>query len=136
MRERSKLIEADLFGNSGGAGIQDAAGFWINQVDADGQTIINAARSLRQGVKLTGLTLFRFDSNLRFKERVEAASAELEPGQWVFRGVKRYRMTLPPVAQDDVATTPEDTPVAEPAPMEKFIETMRRGAAAPAVRVR
>ena len=33
-------------------------------------------------------------------------------------------------------TGADDSPVAEPAPLEKFIETMRRGAAAPAIRVR
>jgi hypothetical protein len=31
---------------------------------------------------------------------------------------------------------PDDSPVAEPAPLEKFIETMRKGASAPAIRVR
>lgn len=31
---------------------------------------------------------------------------------------------------------PDTAPVAEPAPIEKFIETMRRGAAAPSIRVR
>ena len=99
LRERSKQIESQLFGNSSGGGIQDATGFWINQIDSDGQTIINAARSVQQGIRLTGITLFRFDSNQRFTERVEATSADLEPGQWVFRGVRRFRMTSPPVTQ-------------------------------------
>ena len=31
---------------------------------------------------------------------------------------------------------PAETPVAAPAPLEKFIDTMRRGASAPAIRVR
>ena len=51
-------MEAQLFGSAPGGGIQDASGFWINQVNSDGQAIINAARSEQQGVRLTGLTVF------------------------------------------------------------------------------
>ena len=63
LRELSKRMEAELFGSAPGGGIQDASGFWINQVDSDGQCIINAARSEQQGVRLTGLTVFRFDND-------------------------------------------------------------------------
>ena len=58
LRELSKRMEAELFGSAPGGGIQDASGFWINQVNSDGQAIINAARSEQQGVRLTGLTVF------------------------------------------------------------------------------
>ena len=54
LRELSKRMEAELFGSAPGGGIQDASGFWINQVNSDGQVIINAARSEQQGVRLTG----------------------------------------------------------------------------------
>ena len=54
LRELSKRMEAELFGSAPGGGIQDASGFWLNQVTNDGQTIINAARSEQQGVRLTG----------------------------------------------------------------------------------
>ena len=64
LRELSKRMEAELFGSAPGGGIQDASGFWINQVTNDGQSIINAARSEQQGVRLTGLTVFRFDTDL------------------------------------------------------------------------
>src|SRR4029077_14407872 len=64
LRELSKRMEAELFGSAPGGGIQDASGFWLNQINSDGQTIINAARSEQQGVRLTGLTVFRFDAEL------------------------------------------------------------------------
>ncbi|MBR1176024.1 MULTISPECIES: LPS export ABC transporter permease LptG [Bradyrhizobium] len=99
LRELSKRMEAELFGSAPGGGIQDASGFWLNQVTSDGQTIINAARSEQQGIRLTGLTLFRFDTEQHFVERVEAREAELEPGQWIFRGVRRYTLNGPPVEQ-------------------------------------
>ena len=47
----------------------------LNQVNPDGAVVINAARSEQQGVRLTGLTLFRFDNENHFKERIEARPA-------------------------------------------------------------
>jgi len=107
LRELSKQMEAELFGSAPGGGVQDAAGFWINQANTDGQAIINAARSEQQGVRLTGLTVFRFDNNDQFKERIEAKQATLEEGQWLFKSVRRYTLNNPPVDQDTwtLATT-------------------------------
>src|SRR5712691_13422771 len=90
LRELSKRMEAELFGSAPGGGIQDASGFWINQVNSEGQAIINAARSEQQGVRLTGLTVFRFDPDFRFKERIEAREATLEEGRWLFKSARRY----------------------------------------------
>jgi lipopolysaccharide export system permease protein len=100
LRELSKKMEAELFGSAPGGGLQDAAGFWINQVTTEGQAIINAARSEQQGVRLTGLTVFRFDPDFTFKERIEAREATLEDGYWLFKGVRRYSLDAPAVDQD------------------------------------
>ena len=100
LRELSKKMEAELFGSAPGGGLQDASGFWINQVTNEGQAIINAARSEQQGVRLTGLTVFRFDSNSLFKERIEAREASLEDGRWLFRDVRRFTLNSPPVDQE------------------------------------
>jgi len=102
LRELSKRMEAELFGSSPGGGIQDASGFWLNQVNSDGQWIINAARSEQQGVRLTGLTLFRFGPGpkLEFEERIEAREASLEEGRWAFKTVRRYSLNRPPVDQE------------------------------------
>jgi lipopolysaccharide export system permease protein len=110
LRELSKRMEADLFGSAPGGGVQDAAGFWINQVTAEGQVIINAARSEQQGVRLTGLTLFRFDTENRFKERIEAREATLEEGRWRFTSVRRYSLDAPPVEQDSLFLPTSLTP--------------------------
>jgi lipopolysaccharide export system permease protein len=107
LRERSKQMEAELFGNAPGGGVQDASGFWINQSNSDGQAIINAARSEQQGIRLTGLTVFRFDPELQFKDRIEAREATLEDGRWVFKSVRRYTLDAPPVDEETMflATT-------------------------------
>ena len=106
MQERAKGMETQIF-SGGGPNLQDAAGFWINQVTTEGQTIINAARSQEQGQRLTGLTVFRYDPSGPFKERIEAREATLEPGQWVFKGVRRYGLDTPMVEEDTftLATT-------------------------------
>jgi lipopolysaccharide export system permease protein len=105
LRELSKRMEAELFGSAPGGGVQDASGFWINQVNSEGQAIINAARSEQQGVRLTGLTVFRFDSDYRFKERIEAREATLEEGRWLFKSARRYTLDGPPVYQDSFFLT-------------------------------
>ena len=110
LRELSKRMEAELFGSAPGGGIQDAAGFWLNQINTDGQSIINAARSEQQGVRLTGLTLFRFDTNGVFKERIEAREATLEDGYWQFKNARRYTLDEPPVEEASFRLTTSLTP--------------------------
>ena len=110
LRELSKRMEAELFGSAPGGGIQDASGFWLNQVNGDGQWIINAARSEQQGVRLTGLTVFRFDPDLQFKERIEAREATLEEGRWLFKSVRRYSLDQPPIDQETFYVTTTLTP--------------------------
>ncbi|OJU25112.1 MAG: LPS export ABC transporter permease LptG [Nitrobacter sp. 62-13] len=100
LRELSKRMEAELFGSAPAGGLQDASGFWINQVTHEGQAIINAARSEQQGVRLTGLTVFRFDPDSRFRERIEAREATLEEGRWLFKDVRRFTLDSPPVEQE------------------------------------
>jgi lipopolysaccharide export system permease protein len=110
LSELSKRMEAELFGSAPGGGVQDAAGFWINQVNSEGQAIINAARSEQQGVRLTGLTVFRFDTAFQFKERIEAREATLEDGHWLFKSVRRYSLDAPPIDQDSWSLSTSLTP--------------------------
>ena len=110
LRELSKRMEAELFGGVSGGGLQDASGFWINQVTEDGQAIINAARSEQQGVRLTGLTVFTFDPHSKFKERIEAREAALEDGRWLFKGVRRFTLDNPPVEQETLVLPTSLTP--------------------------
>src|SRR5258708_36457916 len=106
LREISKRMEAELFGSASGGGLQDAAGFWINQINSDGQVIINAARSEKQGARLTGLTLFRFDTDYQFKERIEAREATLAEGEWLVKSGRRYSLNAPPIEQDSFVLPP------------------------------
>ena len=110
LRELSKRMEAELFGSAPGGGLQDASGFWINQINSEGQAIINAARSEQQGVRLTGLTVFRFDPDFQFRERIEAREASLEEGRWLFKGARRFSLDKPPIDQESFVLSTTLTP--------------------------
>src|SRR6266481_4876349 len=71
---------------------------------------INAARSEQQGARLTGLTLFRFDADGHFKERIEAREATLEEGHWLFKSVRRYSLDAAPIDQDSFELPTSLTP--------------------------
>jgi lipopolysaccharide export system permease protein len=83
MREWSKRLEADIFQQQE-SGLQQRSpiGFWVRQRSDDGQSIIYAASSQEQGVRLDGVSVFTFDPNGRTQERIEAKHAVLEPGHW------------------------------------------------------
>jgi lipopolysaccharide export system permease protein len=108
MQERAKQMEAELFGDR--IGLQDASGFWINQVTDEGQAIISAASSQDQGAHLTGLTVFRFTSDGEFKERIEAREATLEPGMWRFLAARRYTLDNPASEQTTITLRTNLTP--------------------------
>jgi lipopolysaccharide export system permease protein len=96
LQERAQRLEDELFGRqqtpAGGSG----SGLWVRQRSADGQAIINANSSREQGVRLGGVTVFTFDGSGHFQERVEAATALLEPGAWRLEDVRVYTAGAPP----------------------------------------
>lgn len=108
LQERSKYMEAELFGAT--AGVQPAQGFWISQATADGQAIINAAGSQNQGQRLTGVTIFRFTQEGRFAERIEAREATLETGYWNLLDARSYGNETPPVAHESLQLPTSLTP--------------------------
>ena len=122
LRERSTQLEAE-FSQQGG--FRTSAGnFWIRQRSDDGQAIINAKSSRQQGVELGGVTIFRFDPNGTFRDRIEAKSAVLEPGFWRFdearihangvasvdRDTYRIKTTLTRAQVGESFATPETVP--------------------------
>jgi lipopolysaccharide export system permease protein len=96
MQERSKAYEAELFGQNQLA-LRGLGGvFWISQRSDDGQAIVSAKSSVAQGVTLSGVTVFTYDTAGHFKQRIEARAAQLEPGSWLLRDARVYELsTLP-----------------------------------------
>jgi lipopolysaccharide export system permease protein len=96
MREWSKKLEADMFGDKQSAMQQSTQGFWVRQKSVDGQSIVYAASSQEQGVRLDGVSVFTFDTGGRALERIEAKRASLETGFWRLEGVRIYASGVPP----------------------------------------
>jgi lipopolysaccharide export system permease protein len=93
--ERSKYLEAELSGERAPGVQTNSGGFWVRQLSTSGQSIINAASSRDQGVRLDTVSIFTFDPSGRFLERVEAKSAALEKGHWRLDDARIYSLNAP-----------------------------------------
>ncbi len=110
LQERSKRFEAELFGQAENAPNQSGGTFWVGQRTDDGQTIINAMGSRNQGLNLNGVSIFSFDVDGHFKQRIEARAAALEPGAWRLRDARIYAVGVLPTDQTEYRLKTSLTP--------------------------
>jgi lipopolysaccharide export system permease protein len=125
LQERSKQLEVEYLGGNRESSLHNAGGdFWVRQRYADGSSIINAATSSEQGVRLGGITAFTFDASGHFLERIEAKTAVLESGFWRLadariyasnaapqdRGEYRLKTSLTPEQVRETFASPESVP--------------------------
>lgn len=80
MKQRADLIEAKLFGRTGT--VQSDGTLWIRQSGIDGEAILRAHSAIASATKLQSVIAYIYQPNGKFEERVQAASASLEPGVW------------------------------------------------------
>jgi len=100
MHERSKRLEAEMMGEVPSALMREGSGgFWVRQRSADGAAVINAKSSRDQGAQLGGVSVYTFDNEGEFQERIEAKSATLEQGYWQLDDARIYAAGSPPVLQ-------------------------------------
>ena len=78
-KEQADRIETDLF--KGGRTVTNAS-MWIRQRSVDGQAILRAEQSSDSGSRLSTVSVFVYNADGSFLERVDAASAELKQGYW------------------------------------------------------
>jgi len=90
LHERSKRLEADMQGATLSALQQSNSGFWVRQKSNDGAAIINAISSREQGTRLGGVSVYTFDNSGHFQDRIEAKSAALQEGYWLFEDARIY----------------------------------------------
>jgi lipopolysaccharide export system permease protein len=99
LRERSVRLEESVFNAEGG--VQGSGGsFWVRQRGDDGQAIISAKASRRQGIELGGVSIFRYDDAGHFRDRIEAKAAELQAGYWRLDQVRIHASGAPPTELD------------------------------------
>jgi lipopolysaccharide export system permease protein len=110
LQERSKRFESELFGQTANTIRQSGGTFWVSQRTDEGQAIISAVSSRDQGVNLNGVSVFAFDTDGRFKQRIEARAAMLEPGLWHLRDVRIYKLGVLPTIQPEFRLKTSLTP--------------------------
>jgi lipopolysaccharide export system permease protein len=97
LQEKSKRLEVQAFGGAQSGLQSTGAGFWLRQKSADGQSIINAITTSEQGLRLGGVTIFTFDHDGHFQQRIEASTAVLGPGFWDLEDARIYASNVLPV---------------------------------------
>jgi lipopolysaccharide export system permease protein len=88
--EYSKRLETQIFGEQRGGSQPTAGGFWLSQRTGNTSVIINATTSLQQGAVLAGVIVLQFDASGRFRQRIDARRATLEPGHWRLEDARIY----------------------------------------------
>jgi lipopolysaccharide export system permease protein len=101
LRERSKRLESEMLGENMTALQGNTNGFWVRQKSAEGAAIINAASSQNQGSMLNGISVYTFDKDGHFQERIEAKSATLQDGYWLLEDARIYSSSNPLQAVDN-----------------------------------
>jgi lipopolysaccharide export system permease protein len=103
LQEKSKHLEVETFGGAQSGLQSTGAGFWLRQRSDDGQSIMNAVTTSEQGLRLGGVTVFTFDQNGRFQQRIEANTAALQSGSWELEDARIYASDVPPIVHKTYA---------------------------------
>jgi lipopolysaccharide export system permease protein len=80
LKQRATAIEARIFAKT--QKFSSGKDIWVRQKSVDGQAIIRAESAIENTATLSRVTVFAFDENGAFRERVEAREAKLHDGYW------------------------------------------------------
>src|SRR5262245_26961902 len=83
-RDEAERLFSDAFGRDANVFRNKGAGTWLRQDGADGQSVMTAASALNAGLTLKSVTVFVYDRDEHFTERIDAKQADLEQGFWRF----------------------------------------------------
>ncbi|PLW77400.1 LPS export ABC transporter permease LptG [Cohaesibacter celericrescens] len=87
LKDLSLEIDARIFGASFSMSGQTASQGWVRQKGEDGDSILKAITSFDNGRQLGGVTVFSYDKEGNFIERVDARSGRLRSGYWALTDV-------------------------------------------------
>lgn len=87
-------------------------GLWLREGQRDGQTVVHAREVTQEagGVELGDVSVFRYRGTDTFVERIDAARAILEPGQWRLKDVWILSPDEPAHSQAEYELATELTP--------------------------
>jgi lipopolysaccharide export system permease protein len=81
-RSEAERMVAAAFGREAGLLAASGEAGWLRQDGADGQSVMTARAVADQGLALAGVTVFQFDQQGSFAERIDAERAILNDGYW------------------------------------------------------
>src|SRR5918997_3743250 len=86
LKQRASEQEAGLFARA--AKTPAGKDLWIRQKSIDGQAIIRADGAVGRTTEISRVTVFTFDENGSFSERIEAPEAVLRDGYWELKDAR------------------------------------------------
>lgn len=81
-RTEAERVFAESFGRESNFLRSQSDGSWLRQDGADGASVISAADVSDRGLTLTSVTVFQYDKDNRFAERIDARKAHLKESYW------------------------------------------------------
>jgi lipopolysaccharide export system permease protein len=122
LKQQASAIETRIFARSTKAG--PGRDVWLRQRSADGTAIVRAEAAMEGTTSLVRITVFTFDPEGRFRERIEARDGILREGYWELndarvlsaeiepQGYQRYLLAsnLEPAQVRKSFTPPESVP--------------------------
>lgn len=94
-RAEAERLFAETFGREDNF-LSSESGLWLRQDSIDGPSVVTAGAAAQQGLALTAVTVFQFDSQDHFLERVDGARARLDQGFWRVEKAWVSRAGAPP----------------------------------------
>ncbi len=82
-KSESERMYAEVFGKQSSLLKTKSAAAWLRQDGTDGQSVMHAQVVSNRGLSLGGVSVWYYDRDKKFSERIEAAKAELKNGYWV-----------------------------------------------------
>lgn len=84
-KAEAERLMAEAFGKEVTMLSTEGTGPWLRQSGSDGQSVMTAKAVSDKGLSLAGVTVFRYDREGRFIERLNAERATLQTGYWDLR---------------------------------------------------
>ncbi|HET6321028.1 MAG TPA: LPS export ABC transporter permease LptG [Hyphomicrobium sp.] len=81
-RDAAEDMFAEAFGRETNLLRSRSGTSWLRQNGADGQSVMSAVMATNRGLTLHGVSVFIFDTQGRFVERVDGKRADLHEGYW------------------------------------------------------
>jgi lipopolysaccharide export system permease protein len=85
MTAKFEALENSVLRDGGNALAVSSEGLWIREKTPGGHSVLHARGIIGEGDTIYDVIVFIFEGEDRFKSRVDAESAQLEPGHWILR---------------------------------------------------